>query len=90
MAQERTLNTVEAKARLNELLNEVAAGSEITIQRRGRPVARLVPATARTRTDTQHTAQLMQRLRHFHQRVRKAHGAKGHTRALLRSLREES
>ncbi|HWL64180.1 MAG TPA: type II toxin-antitoxin system prevent-host-death family antitoxin [Steroidobacteraceae bacterium] len=32
----------EAKTRLSELLERVAAGEEITITRRGQPVARLV------------------------------------------------
>ncbi len=34
----------EAKTRLSELLERVAAGEEITITRRGRAVARLIPA----------------------------------------------
>jgi len=34
----------EAKNHLSALLDEVEAGAEITITRRGRPVARLVPA----------------------------------------------
>lgn len=90
MTQQRTCNTVEAKARLNELLNEVAAGCEITIQRRGRPVARLIPAAEHTPNDTQRTTHLMQRLRRFHRRLAKSHGVKGQTRALLRALRDES
>jgi antitoxin (DNA-binding transcriptional repressor) of toxin-antitoxin stability system len=38
----RTCNTVEAKTRLSELLDEVEAGGEIVILRRGTAVARLV------------------------------------------------
>lgn len=34
----------EAKTHLSRLLQDVAAGQEITITRRGEPVARLVPA----------------------------------------------
>lgn len=34
----------EAKTRLSELLERVAAGEEFTITRRGLPVARLIPA----------------------------------------------
>lgn len=34
----------EAKTRLSELLDAVQAGEEVTITRRGVPVARLVPA----------------------------------------------
>ena len=37
--------TFEAKNRLSALLAEVARGAEVTITRRGVPVARLVPAT---------------------------------------------
>lgn len=36
----------EAKSRLSELLAEVERGEQITITRRGVPVARLVPAAA--------------------------------------------
>ncbi len=36
----------EAKNRLTALLDEVEAGHEILITRRGKPVARLVPARA--------------------------------------------
>lgn len=38
------IGTLEAKNRLSELLNRVAAGEEIEITRHGKPVARLVPA----------------------------------------------
>jgi prevent-host-death family protein len=37
--------TYEAKNRLSALLAEVARGVEVTITKRGVPVARLVPAT---------------------------------------------
>lgn len=36
----------EAKTRLSELLAEVERGGQVTITRRGQPVARLVPPTA--------------------------------------------
>lgn len=38
-----TVSVVEAKAHLSGLLQRVAAGKEIVIARRGRPIARLVP-----------------------------------------------
>jgi antitoxin (DNA-binding transcriptional repressor) of toxin-antitoxin stability system len=41
-----TVNLAQAKARLSELLDKVEAGEEITITRRGKPVAhicRIVP-----------------------------------------------
>lgn len=36
-----TVSVAEAKAHLSELLNQVEAGEEIVITRRGRPVARI-------------------------------------------------
>lgn len=38
------VSTAEAKNRLSALLGEVARGGEVTITRRGMPVAKLVPA----------------------------------------------
>ena len=38
------ISTYEAKNRLDALLDEVARGNEVTITRRGVPVAKLVPA----------------------------------------------
>ncbi|HET6317406.1 MAG TPA: type II toxin-antitoxin system prevent-host-death family antitoxin [Chloroflexota bacterium] len=40
----RKVTATEAKARILSLLDEVATGSEVEITRRGRTVARLVPA----------------------------------------------
>jgi prevent-host-death family protein len=41
----RAVGIHEAKTHLSRLINEVRAGREIVIERRGEPVARLVPAT---------------------------------------------
>jgi prevent-host-death family protein len=41
----------EAKTHLSKLLRRVAMGEEITINRSGRPVARLVPPEQPTRRD---------------------------------------
>lgn len=38
----KQLNIAEAKARLSQLLEDVAAGEDVVIARSGRPVARLV------------------------------------------------
>lgn len=44
------LNLYDAKMRLSELVDRAAAGEEIVIAKRGRPMARLVPlATERPR-----------------------------------------
>lgn len=42
----RSFGVFEAKNRLTALLDDVEAGHEILITRRGKPVARLVPANA--------------------------------------------
>jgi len=39
----QTVSVADAKAHLSELLSVVEAGQALTISRRGRPVARLVP-----------------------------------------------
>jgi prevent-host-death family protein len=45
----KTVNITEAKTQLSRLLRRVAAGEEITIAKRGVPVARLVPVAEPTR-----------------------------------------
>ncbi len=42
-----TVGSYEAKTHLARLLDQVAQGEEITITKRGKPVARLVPIYAR-------------------------------------------
>jgi len=42
------MNVHEAKTHLSRLLERVEAGDEVTIARAGKPIARLVPATATT------------------------------------------
>lgn len=39
-----TVTLAEAKAHLSELLNQIEAGEEVLITRRGQPVARLIAA----------------------------------------------
>jgi prevent-host-death family protein len=39
----------EAKSRLVELIDQVNAGEEVVIMRRGAPIARLVPGTPKNR-----------------------------------------
>ena len=57
----------EAKTRLSELVNAVERGEQVTITRRGLPVARLVPAVAATRrgatTQRQRVVSAMTQLR---------------------------
>ena len=40
----RTVSLADAKSHLSELVDRAEAGEEIRITRRGRPVARLLPA----------------------------------------------
>jgi prevent-host-death family protein len=42
-----TVGTFEAKTKLSELLDRVEKGEEIVITRRGKEIARIVPASAR-------------------------------------------
>lgn len=46
---EPVVNIHEAKTHLSRLVERVEAGEEVVIARAGRPVARLVPFTTRTR-----------------------------------------
>ncbi len=41
----RQMTATQVKAKLLSILDEVAAGDEVEITKRGRPVARLVPTT---------------------------------------------
>lgn len=49
LARMLTIGAFEAKTHLSALLERVARGEEVTITRRGRPIARLVPAVASDR-----------------------------------------
>jgi prevent-host-death family protein len=51
----KEVGAFEAKTHLSELLELASRGEEILITRRGKPVARLVPAS-RTRTDAARAA----------------------------------
>ena len=61
----KTVGSYEAKTHLPRLLEEVERGSEIVITRHGKPVARLVPVTARIDDRRVRTAaQGLKRFRH--------------------------
>jgi prevent-host-death family protein len=45
----KQVSIAEAKAHLSELVTSVAAGGEVMITRRNKPIARLVPADAELR-----------------------------------------
>ena len=53
-----TVNLFDAKNRLSALLDQVEAGQEITITRRGKPVARLVPVADRNARGREAVAKL--------------------------------
>jgi prevent-host-death family protein len=46
-----TVGTYEAKGNLSQLLERVAKGERITITKRGKPIAVLVPALQETKPD---------------------------------------
>jgi prevent-host-death family protein len=51
----KTVGAYEAKTHLSDLLDEVEAGTDITITRYGRPVARLLPAEEDSSASTEET-----------------------------------
>ena len=64
MAQQiKAVGIFEAKTHLSALIEEVERGNEITITRRGAPVARLVPADAARRHNPQEAAAKLRQLR---------------------------
>jgi prevent-host-death family protein len=64
-----TVNLFDAKNRLSALIDQVGEGRELTITRRGKPVARLVPATSPAGQGTEAVARL--------HRLRQAIAARG-------------
>ena len=46
-----TVNLVQAKAHLSELLDKVEAGEEVIITRHGRAIARIIPESDRRRRE---------------------------------------
>ena len=46
----KSVGSYEAKTHLPRLLSQVEKGETITITRRGKPIARIVPATEETRS----------------------------------------
>jgi prevent-host-death family protein len=53
MAHQTTVGVFAAKARLNSLLKRVSKGDTIRITRRGVPIAKLVPADAGEKEETE-------------------------------------
>lgn len=47
----RTLTLAETKSHLSAVVDEVVAGEEIVITRRGRPVARIIPEREQSAVD---------------------------------------
>ena len=86
----RVCNTAEAKAKLNQYLNDVVSGGEILIERRGKVVAKLVPASGGGGDSKKETLQFMAHLREFQKRLRTSHGSDSSTVELLHELRRES
>ena len=53
----------DAKTHLSSLLDKVARGAEVLITRRGRPVARLIPARQAERASTESAIEELRSLR---------------------------
>ncbi len=59
----KTIGAFEAKTHLSALLGKVAKGAEFTITKRGKAVARLVPATQARRVDVDKTIARLKSIR---------------------------
>ena len=57
------LGAFEAKTRLATLLDQVAAGEQVTITKHGTPVARLVPVSS---SDSERARKAITKLKTFH------------------------
>jgi prevent-host-death family protein len=55
----KSVGTYEAKTHLPRLLSQVEKGESITITRRGKPIAKLVPADAVEKTDVRQVVEEM-------------------------------
>jgi prevent-host-death family protein len=62
-----SIGIYEAKSKLSELVERAEAGQEVTITRRGRPVAKLVPAKAGVEVDRK---ALMDEIRAFSKTIK--------------------
>lgn len=90
MKQQRVCNTAEAKAKLNEFLHEVTQGREVVILRRGKVVAKIVPASEALKDPREEALKFMTRLRAFHRQHKKKSKGSDSVVALLREIRREA
>jgi prevent-host-death family protein len=58
-----TVGAFEAKTHLSALLEKVAGGEEVTITKHGKPIARLIKATAVDQADIDDAVAQLRRLR---------------------------
>jgi prevent-host-death family protein len=67
-----TVGAFEAKTKLSELLNRVEGGEEVVVTRRGKPIARLVPAGGKPQARPHRTTaeELIEIGRRFRRRVK--------------------
>jgi prevent-host-death family protein len=77
------ISLFEAKNRLSALIDQVSEGQEVTITRRGTPVARLVPVT----TQSQQNRKAVEKLRAL--RLSIAQRGEAFTRDELRAYRDD-
>jgi prevent-host-death family protein len=79
-SEQQGIGLFEAKTKLSELIERVERGEEITITRRGVPVAKLIPATRQSRRDPE---EVMKEVFAIRKRVRLPKGV------TIRQLRDE-
>jgi prevent-host-death family protein len=78
-----TVSLFDAKNRLSALIDQVGEGQEVTITRRGKPVARLVPEISRS----QQNRNAVEKLRALRQSI--ARRGEAFTGDELRAYRDE-
>lgn len=61
--KDNTVSSFDAKTHLSQLLQEVEKGQSITITKRGKPVARLVPAQEESETSVEHIVEELASIR---------------------------
>jgi prevent-host-death family protein len=62
----KSVGTYEAKTHLPRLLSQVEKGETITITKRGKPIAKLVPADAAAKKDVKQVIEEMLKYRDLH------------------------
>jgi prevent-host-death family protein len=70
-----TLGVLDARSRFSELIDRAEKGEEITITRRGAPVARIVPARAQPIKSAEERQRIIEEFRRIRQGIAERGGS---------------